>query len=186
MQFRYGNFLQTFRSIRNATNPRSIHSSNVKKCTRITHRYTTTCSSTTTTTSKHKDDKKDTALTQLRRATDKLAFAIEGTDWVEASANTAFLERHATERPPRAHFSIIAGRNACTLVEQALLEVHHLLAATTPIAIPNDTPQHQDGHSALCEEVTTAKQLVDKGYQCVKQLRTDVATAEQRLLQLKR
>lgn len=174
--------MQTFRSIRNATNPRSIYSPNVKKCTRIMHRYTTTCSSTT----KHKDDKKDTTLTQLRRATDRLAFAIEGTDWVEASANTAFLERHASERPPRAHFSIIAGRNACTLVEQALLDVHHLLAATTPTENPNDTSQHQDGQTALCDEVVTAKQLVDKGYHCVKQLRTDVATAEQRLVQLKR
>lgn len=179
--------MRTILSNGNTTSPRSFKSLSVDndRCMRIVHRYTT-CSS-----SKHKDSETET-LTRLRHATDQLAFAIEGSDWVEASADAAFLERHATERPPRAQFSVIAGRNACTHVEQALLDVHHLLAAITTVENVNSTKaqqllqEQQNARTLVLEQVAVAKQLVSKGYQCVKQLRSDVATAEQRLARLKK
>lgn len=46
--------------------------------------------------------------------------AVDGCNWVEASAEVAYLEREVTDRPPRAHFTENAARNAQHLLQSSI------------------------------------------------------------------
>lgn len=124
-------------------------------------------------------DEREDVNARLREATDRLSFAIDGADWVRASADTAFLERDPSDRPPRVHFSVIAGRDACNLIDRALLDVHHLLAQASHSSAT--MPARRPPASSLDDPVRCAEQLLGQGYQRVKQLRSDVAVNERLL-----
>lgn len=53
--------------------------------------------------------------------------AVDGCDWVEASAEVAYLEREVTDRPPRAHFTEHAARNAQRLLQSSIKKTESTL-----------------------------------------------------------
>lgn len=67
------------------------------------------------------------AASQLKTVINALDMAVDGCDWVEQSAEVAYLEREVTDRPPRAQFTENAARNAQRLLQSSIKKTESTL-----------------------------------------------------------
>lgn len=113
----------------------------------------------------------DSKMKGLRRAVEDLQMAIEGYDWVEASADAAYLECDATQRGPRAKFKLDAARTACGHLERALSDTGKEL----DVNVSHGTSMSLDGRLFIAR-------LMNEGHNRLHRLQTDAKAVEQLLL----
>lgn len=113
----------------------------------------------------------DSEVMGLRRTVEGLKMAIEGYDWVDASADAAYLECDATQRGPRAQFKLDAVHAACAQLERALSDAGNAL----------DGDMSGGTALSLDNRIFIAR-LMSEGHSRLHRLQSNAKVVEQRLL----